>query len=91
MMIANYLIKLLETGAIKDLQSIHILGLSLGAHVSGAVGFEMQKLLGGFKVSRITGLDPAGPGFTTLTGKWPDDMSVVLDYSDADFVDVFLK
>lgn len=63
----------------------------MGAHVSGATGHEMQKLTGGDKPGRITGLDPAGPGFQTWRGKAPDDMSFVLDSKDAEFVDVKKK
>ncbi|CAG7729209.1 unnamed protein product [Allacma fusca] len=63
------------------LSSIHLIGLSLGAHVSGVAGnyivSKYQKRLG-----RITGLDPAGPMFrTSRNGR-------SLNKLDADFVDV---
>ncbi|XP_006628329.2 lipase member H [Lepisosteus oculatus] len=64
-----------ENGA--SLSSIHMIGVSLGAHLSGFVG----SMLNG-KIGRITGLDPAGPLFT---GKPPEER---LDSSDAEFVDV---
>ena len=54
----------------------HLVGVSLGAHVSGFVGKELKNL------SRITGLDPAGPLFEGYTA------NVRLDKTDADFVDV---
>jgi len=54
----------------------HLVGFSLGAHVSGFVGKELKNL------SRITGLDPAGPLFEGYSPK------VRLDKSDADYVDV---
>ncbi|KAI5711265.1 hypothetical protein M8J75_015521 [Diaphorina citri] len=57
---------------------IHMIGHSLGAHVSGATGTYCKE-----KMARITGLDPAGPGFMVLMG---NDMR--LDMSDAQFVDV---
>ncbi|XP_063117261.1 lipase member H isoform X9 [Cavia porcellus] len=54
-----------------------MIGVSLGAHISGFVGEMYAGQLG-----RITGLDPAGPLFNE---KPPEDR---LDPSDAQFVDV---
>ncbi|XP_043658361.1 uncharacterized protein LOC122623336 [Drosophila teissieri] len=59
-----------------DLMRTHVIGFSLGAHVSGFAGAELPGL------SRITGLDPAGPLFEAQHPK------VRLDSSDAEFVDV---
>ncbi|XP_035523176.1 lipase member H [Morone saxatilis] len=70
-----FIIKMQEHGA--SLSSIHMIGVSLGAHISGFVGANLNGLIG-----RITALDPAGPQFT---GTPPEDR---LDPSDAQFVDV---
>ncbi|KAM8720381.1 hypothetical protein ACLKA7_006431 [Drosophila subpalustris] len=59
-----------------NLMRTHVIGFSLGAHVSGFAGAEFPGL------SRITGLDPAGPLFEAQHPK------VRLDSSDAEFVDV---
>lgn len=61
-----------------NLSSVHIIGHSLGAHTSGFAGSSVR--VG--KVSRVTGLDPALPGFV--------DSEPVnrLDPGDARFVDV---
>ncbi|XP_035287649.1 lipase member H-like [Anguilla anguilla] len=64
-----------ENGA--SLSSIHMIGVSLGAHISGFVGANFKGQIG-----RITALDPAGPQFT---GTPPEDR---LDSTDAQFVDV---
>lgn len=56
---------------------IHLIGHSLGAHISGFVG----KDLGG-QVGRITGLDPAGPSFDQLK------RNQRLDRNDARLVEV---
>ncbi|XP_020780438.1 lipoprotein lipase [Boleophthalmus pectinirostris] len=56
---------------------IYLLGYSLGAHVAGIAGALSDK-----KISRITGLDPAGPTF-----EHADDQST-LSRDDAQFVDV---
>ncbi|XP_063812408.1 lipase member I [Pseudophryne corroboree] len=60
-----------------SLDSIYMIGVSLGAHISGFVG----KMYNG-SIGRITGLDPAGPLYN---GKPPEDR---LHYTDAKFVDV---
>ncbi|XP_063322699.1 lipoprotein lipase [Pelmatolapia mariae] len=56
---------------------VHLLGYSLGAHVAGIAGD-----LTNHKISRITGLDPAGPTF-----EHADEQST-LSRGDAQFVDV---
>ncbi|XP_032450614.1 lipase member H isoform X3 [Leopardus geoffroyi] len=60
-----------------SLDNIYMIGVSLGAHISGFVGKMYNGQLG-----RITGLDPAGPLFN---GRPPEDR---LDPGDAQFVDV---
>ncbi|XP_014204208.1 pancreatic lipase-related protein 2-like [Copidosoma floridanum] len=67
-----------EGGA--SLESIHILGHSLGAHVAGSAGRALSGKLG-----RITGLDPARPDFEVPLLREPKDR---LDPSDAIYVDV---
>ncbi|CAL7952330.1 unnamed protein product [Xylocopa violacea] len=58
------------------LERVHLIGFSLGAHVAGFAGAELGN------VSRITGLDPAGPLFES------QDPRARLDKTDANFVDV---
>ncbi|XP_058151476.1 lipase member H isoform X2 [Dasypus novemcinctus] len=71
----EFIDQMLANGA--SLDNIYMVGVSLGAHVSGFVGEMYDGQLG-----RITGLDPAGPLFN---GKPPQDR---LDPGDAQFVDV---
>ncbi|XP_039770246.1 phospholipase A1 member A isoform X3 [Ornithorhynchus anatinus] len=72
--ISRLINKMLELGA--SPASIHIIGVSLGAHVAGMVGHFHRGQLG-----RITGLDPAGPEFTRAS------LEERLDPGDARFVD----
>lgn len=72
---AEYIAFLVSEGA--SYESFHVLGASLGAHAAGYVGHFSKGRLG-----RITGLDPSGPLFHTVT---PADR---LDPTDALFVDV---
>lgn len=58
-------------------EDVHIIGHSLGAHVAGAAGSSTKR-----KVSRVTGLDPALPGFQYYAG--PEGR---LDEGDAEFVE----
>lgn len=72
--ISRFLSKLLELGVSES--SIHIIGVSLGAHVGGMVGHFYKGQLG-----RITGLDPAGPEYTRAS------LEERLDSGDALFVE----
>ncbi|XP_049880115.1 phospholipase A1-like [Pectinophora gossypiella] len=64
-----------------DPDQIHIIGHSLGAHISGFTGKQFKKLTG-LQVARISGLDPAGPCFSHV------DEDLRLLKTDAKFVDV---
>ncbi|XP_033225039.1 inactive pancreatic lipase-related protein 1-like [Belonocnema kinseyi] len=60
-------------------QFIHFIGHSLGAHVAGNAGSATRS----GRIGRVTGLDPALPGFHIFTTK-----KERLDPTDANFVDV---
>lgn len=70
------LIKTLQTQMHARPEDFHLIGHSLGAHICGYAGERTPNL------SRISGLDPAGPYFENT------DPIVRLDPTDAAFVDV---
>ncbi|KXJ10413.1 Pancreatic triacylglycerol lipase [Exaiptasia diaphana] len=76
-MVAEF-IKFLNAQTKTKLDLFHVIGFSLGAQVAGYAGKRLQTE----KIGRITGLDPASPGFQ---GKATD---VKLAETDAVFVDV---
>ncbi|CAI9606922.1 unnamed protein product, partial [Staurois parvus] len=70
-----YFLNTLQTAYNYDLNDVHLIGHSLGAHVAGEAG-KRQRGIG-----RISGLDPAGPYFEYTPPL------VRLDPTDAVFVD----
>lgn len=63
-------------------ETLHVIGHSLGAHISGYAGKGYQILKPGEKLPRITGLDPANPCFYDTAAENR------LSSSDAHFVDI---
>ncbi|XP_053696867.1 pancreatic lipase-related protein 2-like [Sabethes cyaneus] len=70
-----------EVLSLKNLNNIHMIGHSLGAHLSGYTGYFLQRDFD-LKLGRITGLDPAELAFTET------DPIVRLDTTDAKYVDI---
>ncbi|KAI4461544.1 lipase [Holotrichia oblita] len=66
--IARFVVVLSNTRGI-SLSNVHLVGHSLGAHLSGFTGKNIQQQ-SGLTVGRITGLDPAGPSFTYVTSSY---------------------
>lgn len=83
---AAKLVVLLHDNFNVALDNIHLVGFSLGAHVVGFLGREVQEQIKNDdgspkKVGRITGLDPAGVFIENLKGNR-------IDRSDAGLVDI---
>ncbi|XP_064555542.1 pancreatic triacylglycerol lipase [Drosophila montana] len=78
---AHVIHMLYEELRLPNLDNVHIIGHSLGAHLSGYAGHHLQHDFG-LKLGRISGLDPAAPLFTDT------DPIVRLDRTDAHFVDI---
>lgn len=70
-----------EEAGLANLDKVHMMGHSLGAHLSGYTGYTLQRDFG-LMLGRITGMDPAEPLFGDT------DPLVRLDPSDAKFVDI---
>lgn len=77
--LANLLANLEDFGAFAS--DFHLLGISLGAHIAGWTGKYFQRYKK-TKLGRITGLDPAGPCFSSA---YPEQR---LDKTDAEYVDI---
>ncbi|KYN00822.1 Pancreatic triacylglycerol lipase [Cyphomyrmex costatus] len=75
---ANFIDFLVRETGLKT-EDVHFIGHSLGAHVAGNAGGATTS----GKLSRVTGLDPALPGFHILASE-----KTRLDPTDAVFVDV---
>ncbi|CAH0729994.1 unnamed protein product, partial [Brenthis ino] len=78
-LVAQMLIDLTKEGL--NPKRLEIVGISLGGQTASFIAKNFQKLTGR-NVSRLTGLDPAGPCFRNLG---PNDR---IDKSDADFVEI---
>lgn len=78
---ANVIHMIKEELGLINLDNVHMIGHSLGAHLSGYTGYYLQKDFG-LKLGRITGMDPAELAFTET------NPIVRLDTTDAKFVDV---
>ena len=73
-----------------DINKTHLIGHSLGAHMAGYIAKEIQSS-GNGTMYRITGLDPAGPGFDfpeSWYEKYDNLTETHLWHTDATFVDV---
>lgn len=58
--VGQFILYLVENGV--SLKDVHLLGHSLGSHMSGFCGkYIIRATEGTQKIGRITGLDPAGP------------------------------
>ncbi|XP_028038572.1 pancreatic lipase-related protein 2-like [Bombyx mandarina] len=80
-MTAHLIHNIYEVLQLPHIDNFHFIGHSLGAHLGGYCGHELQKKFN-LKLGRITGLDPAAPYFSrTVT-------LVRLDRSDAKYVDI---
>ncbi|KXJ72792.1 pancreatic lipase-related protein 2 [Aedes albopictus] len=80
--VAAHMIHLIaEEYRLKNLDNVHMIGHSLGAHLAGYTGFYLQKDFN-MKLGRISGLDPAELAFTET------NPIVRLDVTDAKYVDI---
>lgn len=66
------------------LENVHVVGHSMGAQISGFAGKRVQSEIGK-SIDRITGLDPAMPGFVTPLVR---PKKLRLSETDASFIDI---
>uniref|UniRef100_A0A2M4CFV2 Putative pancreatic triacylglycerol lipase n=1 Tax=Anopheles darlingi TaxID=43151 RepID=A0A2M4CFV2_ANODA len=78
---AHIIDKIKKVLGLPNLDRVHLIGHSLGSHLSGYAGHALIEVFQE-KLGRITGLDPAELAFTE------QDARVRLDPSDAKFVDI---
>ncbi|ODM97654.1 Endothelial lipase, partial [Orchesella cincta] len=81
--VGEFVLFLMKNGALQNLDQVHLLGFSLGSHVSGNAGNTLRELTGQVP-GRITGLDPAGPSFYSGLRISSRQLST----EDAKFVDI---
>ncbi|XP_070507866.1 pancreatic lipase-related protein 2-like [Chironomus tepperi] len=79
--VAHMIFTIYEELKLRNLDNVHLIGHSLGAHMSGYAGYYLQRDFE-LKLGRITGMDPAGPYFSGT------EQMVRLDFSDAKYVDI---
>ena len=78
--IAEFVVFLMKSKVLSGPENVHMIGFSLGAHVSGTAARHIHERTGR-KIRRISGLDPSPQ--VPLN-------AVKLDRSDADFIDLTL-
>nr|XP_049693678.1 phospholipase A1 [Helicoverpa armigera] len=76
--VGRALLKLVKSGL--PVKKLHLVGHSLGSHLSAYAARSLSSK--GFTVPRLTGLDPAYPGF------YPALLAPPISASDAEFVDI---
>lgn len=79
--LSDVLLNLLKNGL--DIQKLHLVGFSVGSHIAGLLGRQIQeKSAKNFVIKRITALDPAFPLF------YPEIFYKPVSKDDAKFVDI---
>jgi len=68
MQVTKFIQYLTEAGYVSGPENVHLLGHSLGAHISASTGSNIM-MFTGKKIARITGLDVAGPFINLLEDK----------------------
>lgn len=77
----NLVVKILVEQLGQTPTLVHANGHSLGAHLVGHLGRSVQRV-GGYKIGRVTGLDPAKPLFDIIGEEWS------IQATDAEIVDI---